>query len=175
MSGLHAGMAGRASLAAGLLLLSLGFLTAFFYPARREPTVPVALAAPHAFAGPVNGGCYQWTNQFCSLRVDSWGPLVVDPNVVIDGFRLEAEREGVPGFTVLYDFATDVSNPPRTTYHPSPVRRDFGAHCDFTYTLRVLVSVEGDDGYVETGRTNRFTCPATVLPDGWLYVPVVIR
>lgn len=158
------GWRGRAAIAAGVVLVALGFLMALVLPFGRRAESPVALAAPSAFSGPVNGGCYLRTVTACSIHVDRWMPLTVDSGVAIDGFRLEAQQAGSIMFNNLYDFRSDVSNPPRTSYLPSLVRRDFAAACGTTYELRVLVSVVGDDTFTETGRTNSFACPEAATP-----------
>lgn len=158
---------------AGLLLLAAGFLAAFLYPDGRPAAGgPVALAAPSAFSGPVNGGCYQRTAFKCAIHIDAWQPVTVDPNVAIDSIRLGALRDGAGRFWNLYDFSTDISNPPRTSYRPSLVRQDFAIECGKSYQLRVMVSVEGIDTYTEVGRTNRFMCPAA---EPVTFLPAVIR
>lgn len=164
MSGQDGGRRGRAAIAAGLALVACGFITALLLPVGRRPAAPVVLAAPNAFSGPVNGGCYLRTPVECAIHVDSWQPVVVDPGVAIDVIHLGARRDGTGGFANLYDLRTDVSNPPRGSYKPSLVRRDFAAACGVSYELRVRVSVAGDNALVETGRTNRFTCPAGATP-----------
>ncbi len=160
---------------AGVLLLAAGFLTALLYPIGRETAAPV-LAGPQAFAGPVSGGCYLATAQSCRVRVDSWRPLVVEPGQAIDAVRLDAWRDGAAQLSPLYDLATSVANPPVGSYQPSRVRQDFAAKCGATYELRVLVSTTSDPAYTETGRTNRFTCPAAApLPGGDVYLPAVLE
>ena len=158
------GWRGRAAIAAGLVLVALGFLMALVLPFGRRTETPAALAAPNVFSGPVNGGCYLRTVTECAIHIDKWQPLTVDPGVAIDGFRVGAKRAGGNKFNNLYDFRTDVSNPPRTSYLPSLVRRDFAAACGEAYVLRVLVSVENDNSFVETGQTNSFTCPEAATP-----------
>lgn len=155
--------------AAGLALLALGFAVAWATGRPRATGGPGAtggqvLAAPNAFAGPVNGGCYLRSPVECAIHVSAWEPVVVDPGLRIDGLRLGARRGGSGVFGDLYDFRTDVSNPPTGSYRPGAVRRDFAAACGASYELRVMVSVLGDDAYVETGRTNAFTCPAAATP-----------
>ena len=149
---------------AGLLFLAAGFLAAFYYPGGEETAAPVALAAPNAFSGPVNGGCYLRSPVECGIHIDNWQPLTIDSGVAIDGFRLAAQRAGVAGFSTVYDFRTDVSNPPRTSYLPTPVQRDFAAACGTTYELRVLVQARGTATFTETGRTNSFSSPAAATP-----------
>lgn len=161
---MRSGWPGRAAIAAGVVLVALGFLMVLAVPFGRRAETPVALAAPNVFSGPVNGGCYLRTITECSIHVDRWQPITVDPGQRIDAIRLGAKRAGGNKFNNLYDFRTDISNPPRTSYLPSLVRRDFAAACGEAYVLRVLVSVENDDGFVETGRTNSFTCPEAATP-----------
>jgi hypothetical protein len=113
-------------------------------------------AAPEVFASPINGGCYIAAPNQCRLHVD---PFTVN---ITPGQRLVALRLQANGATI-YDFATDVSNPPPasgTTYSPSLVMQDFAAECGKTYTLNILGKDSGDANFLNMGQTAAFTCPA---------------
>lgn len=127
-------------------------------------SVPVAMAAPNVFSGPVNGGCYLDTITTCRLHIDRWQPIGIDANQKLEGFRLAAlPGESATG-SILYDFRTDVSNPPGGSYLPSLVKQDFVAACGTTYRLVLLAKDSGDASYEEVGRTEAFSCPAAATP-----------
>lgn len=123
-------------------------------------------AAPQVFSGPVNGGCYLDTITTCRFHIDNWQPIVTDPAQKLLGFRLLAIPEGAATGSILYDFRTDVSNPPGGSYLPSLVKKDFAAQCSATYRLSLSARDSGDLDYEEVGRTEAFTCPtaATATP-----------
>lgn len=129
-----------------------------------RPAVPVALAAPNVFSGPVNGGCYLDTITTCRIHIDRWQPIVTDQAQRLIGFRLMAFPEGLGTGSILYDFRTDVSNPPGGSYLPSLVRKDFAAQCSLTYTLSLRAKDSGDLDFEEVGRTTTFQCPAAATP-----------
>lgn len=129
-----------------------------------RPTVPVALAAPNVFSGPVNGGCYLDTITTCRLHIDRWQPIGIAANQKLEGFRLVALPGEAATGMILYDFRTDVSNPPSGTYLPSLVKQDFAAQCSTTYRLVLLAKDSGDASYKEVGRTDDFQCPAAATP-----------
>ncbi|MFO7664383.1 MAG: hypothetical protein R6X18_17570 [Chloroflexota bacterium] len=124
------------------------------------PSGPLVLAAPHVFSGPVNGGCYLDTVTTCRLHIDNWQPIVIDPNTSLEGFQLKAYRSGAPAGLILYDFRTDLSNPPGNSYLPSRVKKDFAADCGTSYQLSLTAKDSGDLSFEEIGRTNDFSCPA---------------
>jgi hypothetical protein len=145
------------------LLAMLPVLLVLASCSANAPSGAVVMAAPNVFSGPVNGGCYLDTITTCRLHIDNWQPIAVDPNTSLDGFRLIAQRHGGRAM-ILYDFRTDVSNPPAGTYLPSLVKKDFLAECGLTYQLILTVKDSGDTGYEETGRTDAFTCPVAATP-----------
>lgn len=168
-----------------LLLLAVGALVATVWrprpagpqPAGPQPAGPqplaarVALAAPNVFAGPVNGGCYLATATTCRIHVDNWQPITSDAGRVLRGFRLSAGANGTE--TLLYDFRTDVSNPPAGSYLPSLVRQDFAARCDTTYRLTLHAQDSGDSAYELVGHTSEFQCPAATA--FYNYLPLARR
>lgn len=145
---------------AAALLLALAGLALLFGLSLRRPSVPEVLASPNVFAGPVGGGCYLATANACRITIDSVQPITTNPGKRLLGFRLDALRKGSATWKPLYDFRTDISNPPTGSYVPSLVGRSFAARCNQTYTLALLAQETGDTTYVESGGTKRFTCPA---------------
>jgi hypothetical protein len=141
---------------AGLLLLAAR-------PAKKA-AVPVVSAAPNVFSGPVNGGCYLDTVTTCQIHIDNWQPILTDAGAVLNGFRLVGVQDGSASGAVLYDFRTDVSNPPSGSYLPSLVKKDFSAQCGTTYHLSLLAKDSGDLDFEEVGRTAQFQCPAAPTP-----------
>lgn len=127
----------------------------------RPAPAPPALAAPSAFTGPVNGGCYTITLTTCALHVDAWQPIGIDPGHTLDGFQLALVGSNQTSMT-LYDFHSDVSNPPGNNYRPSLVRKDFPAQCGGSYYVALNVWQSDASSYVEAGRTNEFQCPAAL-------------
>jgi hypothetical protein len=125
--------------------------------------VPSALAAPNVFSGPANGGCYLDTVTTCRIQVDRWQPIVTDPGQKLLAFQLRAVPGGSGTGSVLYDFRTDVSNPPVGSYLPSLVKKGFAAQCGATYSLSLRARDAGDLDFEEIGRTNTFQCPAAVV------------
>jgi len=155
-----------------LLLLAVIALSAGFILVRPRPA-PI-MAAPNVFSGPVNGGCYLQTVTTCAIHVDSWQPVVADTGQALVGFQLAAQAQGASGSAVLYDFRTDVSNPPIGSYLPSLVKRDFAARCGVSYRLMLRAQDSGDLSFEEIGRTEVFTCPAApIAPQN--YLPAVLR
>jgi len=139
-----------------VMLAVTALLTLILVDAR--PNQSAVLAAGNVFSGPVNGGCYAQTGSVCRIHVDRWAPITFASGERLLGFRLLASGK------TLYDFRTDVSNPPSSPYLPSLVRRDFAAQCGVEYTLTLLVEDTGSGGLVTTGGTNAFSCPLLETP-----------
>lgn len=114
--------------------------------------------APDVFASPINGGCYIAAPNDCRIHID---PFAIN---IATGKRLVSFRLQSNGATI-YDFTTDVSNPPPTsgtTYSPSLVMQDFAAVCGRTYQVNILGKDSGDANFLNMGQTAQFTCPSTV-------------
>lgn len=154
----------------GVLLLALALLTA--WGVARRPPAQEALAAPNVFSGPINGGCYLETPTSCRIHVDNWQPIVPDTGRALLGFQLVAQADGAGTGAVLYDFRTDVSNPPSGSYLPSLVKQDFAARCGVTYHLTLRAQDTGDLSLEEVGRTTPFRCPAIKVKN---FLPVIGR
>lgn len=136
-----------------LLILAAGTLTGL--AALRA--APVAPQAPAGFASPINGGCYIAAPNVCKLHVD---PFTININEVA-GARLEQFTLFANG-KPIYDFRTDLSNPPATDYVPSLVALDFAAECGQTYYMNLVAKDSSDSNPLNYGQTAQFTCPATV-------------
>jgi hypothetical protein len=143
-----------------LPLFILGLITlALSACSPSETAVPSALAAPNIFSGPVNGGCYLDTEAICRLHIDNWQPITADPGQKLVGFQLLAVPDGSASGALLYDFRSDVSNPPGGSYLPSLVKQDFAAQCGAAYQLSLRAKDTADLDFEEVGRTNMFQCP----------------
>lgn len=122
--------------------------------AQEAPAVP---QAPAGFASPINGGCYIADDNTCKIHID---PFTININdgagAKLEFFTLYAN--GKP----IYDFRTDVSNPPGVDYSPSPVMLDFAAECGVTYYLNMIAKDSTDQNPLNYGQTTEFTCPAEV-------------
>ena len=140
-------------------VLLIGILALLLWGnARPHQRAPAVIAAPNVFTGPVNGGCYAQTPSQCRIHVDNWQPIPVSPGQKLLGFQLRAN--GQP----LYNFRTDVSNPPASNYQTSLVAQDYAIQCGSTYSLTLLVEDTGSGGLQLVGNTNDFTCPLLETP-----------
>lgn len=141
------------ALIVGLILLAgFGWLRAT--DSRRATAAP---DTPAGFASPINGGCYITAPDVCKIHVD---PFTININ---DGQGAKLEKftlfaNGKP----IYDFRTDVSNPPGVDYSPSLVMEDFAAECGTTYFLNMIAKDTTDASPLNYGQTETFTCPAEV-------------
>jgi hypothetical protein len=148
-----------------LLLFLVGVMaTALSACATAGPAVPSALAAPNVFSGPINGGCYLDTPMSCRLHIDKWQPITSDAGQQLVGFQLLAVPAGSGSGALLYDFRSDVSNPPGGSYLPSLVKQGFAAQCGMSYELSLRAKDTGDLDFEEVGRTNVFQCPEAATP-----------
>lgn len=136
-----------------LLALAAGALTRQAI-SRAAPGAP---QAPAGFASPINGGCYITAPNVCKIHVD---PFTININdgagAKLEFFTLYAN--GKP----IYDFRTDISNPPGVDYSPSLVMQDFAAKCGETYYLNMIAKDSSDSSPLNYGQTTQFTCPAEV-------------
>lgn len=120
-------------------------------------STPPALAAQEGFASPINGGCYIVAENVCKLHID---PFTININ---EGAGAKLER-----FTIfvngqpIYDFRTDVSNPPAVDYSPSLVALDFAARCGMTYTVNLVAKDTADANPLNYGQFEDVVCPASV-------------
>jgi hypothetical protein len=126
----------------------------------------ITLAAAH-------GSPRRATPTSCHIHVDDWQPITSDPGQRLVGFRLVAQAAGALGPATLYDFRTDVSNPPSGAYRPSLVRQEFAARCDVVYQLSLQAQDTGDPSFEALGRTNEFRCPMAATLQN--YLPFIRR
>lgn len=114
-------------------------------------------AAPAGFASPINVGCYIAAPNQCRIHVD---PFTININDGA-GARLQQFTLYANG-SPIYDFRTDVSNPPGLDYSPSLVAQDFAATCGTTYIVNMVAKDTTDANPLNYGQTTAFTCPTTV-------------
>lgn len=122
-----------------------------------QPRAAAAPDTPAGFASPINGGCYIAAPDVCKIHID---PFTININ---DGQGARLEKftlyaNGMP----IYDFRTDVSNPPGVDYSPSLVMEDFAAECGTTYVVNMIAKDSTDANPLNYGQTTEFTCPAEV-------------
>lgn len=117
----------------------------------------IALAPGRAdaiFASPIEAGCFA-TRSGCSIHVDPF-TIMVAPGKQLESFELR-----VGGVTV-YDFRTDVSNPPVGPYSPTLPAPGFAARCEQSYVVNLLGADSGDAGILNLGQTAAVDCPVQV-------------
>jgi len=118
-------------------------------------STPPAIAGPEGFASPINAGCYIAEPDVCKIHVD---PFTINVNdgagATLEFFTLFAN--GKP----IYDFRTDVSNPPAMDYSPSLVALDFAATCGVTYTVNLLAKDTTDANPLNYGQAEEIVCPS---------------
>jgi hypothetical protein len=107
------------------------------------------------FGSPINGGCYIAAANDCRVHTD---PILIN---VASGESLEKFTLSVGG-AVVYDWRSDVSNPPVGDFTPTIPAQDLGARCGETYTLSIQGRDSGDppDTVYNLGVTTAFTCPS---------------
>lgn len=116
-----------------------------------------APASPSGYASPINGGCYIAAPDVCKIHIDPFTININDgANAKLEQFTLYAN--GKP----IYDFRTDVSNPPGVDYSPSLVMEDFAAQCGESYVVNMIAKDTSDANPLNYGQTTEFTCPAEV-------------
>ncbi len=120
------------------------------------PAAPKAPpAAPDVFSSPINGGCYIAAPGDCRIHIDPFTINVASGKTLT---RYTIFANGTP----IYDFRTDVSNPPLNNYSPSLVMQDFAATCGQTYTVNMIAQDSGDPNPLNAGQIENIVCPATV-------------
>jgi hypothetical protein len=142
----------------GFLLAVLGGILILVGGLRQPAT---ASAAPSIYASPIEAGCYLAKHDLCKIHVDPFTIDIASGQKLVQ-FSLVTLQSGTGILTTIYDFRTDLSNPPPylgSTYSPSLVAKDFGATCGQTYTLVLEGQDTGDSGLLTLGNTTPFTCP----------------
>ncbi len=148
----------RSSLRAGLLGLLIALALSAYILAPPAPR-------PAVLASPINAACLRVTPSTCKLHVDPF-TITVAPAASLVAFQLQAN--GAP----IYDFRSDVSNPPSGSYTPSLVKRDFAARCGQTYTLTLLARDSADPGLLNAGQVEGVACPQGTFT---VYLPLTVR
>lgn len=130
---------------------------------RPQPT----RAAPEltVYASPIQAGCYLATRSTCKIRVDPF-TIYKSTGVGLVGFQLRANGN------LIYDFKTDVSNPPAGNYTPSKVKLDFAATCGKTYTINLVARDTDNRDYLNLGQAENVVCPQGVHE---AFLPLIIR
>lgn len=136
-----------------LLLAVVAGLVARFAALDEASAAP---AVPAGFASPINGGCYIAAPNVCKIHID---PFTININEG-GGARLQQFTLYANG-SPIYDFRTDISNPPSADYSPSLVMEDFAAQCGQTYYVNMIAKDTTDANPLNYGQTAQFTCPAT--------------
>jgi hypothetical protein len=121
-----------------------------------------ALAEPLGYSSPINGGCYIAAPNVCKIHIDPFTINIANElGAKLVRFTLHANPAGgIAG--PIYDFRTDVSNPPAVDYSPSMVMQDFAARCGETYYVNLIAQDTVDANPLNYGVTAAFTCPAGV-------------
>lgn len=106
------------------------------------------------YASPINAGCYIAAPNQCKIHVD---PFTISKNSPLAEYRISVGTQSV------YNFSTDLSNPPvGSTYTPSLVALDFAATCGSTYTISLQGRVTDDTLFYNLSSTRSVTCPSVV-------------
>lgn len=140
-----------------VFILALVLLAGAVFRSAPQQEAVAAPDNPAGFASPINGGCYIAAANVCKIHID---PFVININ---DGAGARLERftlyaNGSP----IYDFRTDVSNPPGVDYSPSLVMQDFAAECGELYVVNMVAKDTSDANPLNYGQTTEFVCPASV-------------
>lgn len=129
-----------------------------------------ARAEPETYASPVHAGCYLERIDRCKIHVEPFTITVATGQKLVQ-FRLVAMRGRTT--TTIYDFRPDVSSPLPIigiTITPTLVTQDFAAHCGETYSISLQGQDTGDDGLLNLGMTDQFTCPQGTYSN---FLPVI--
>jgi len=123
-----------------------------------KPRGTTAQSLDQAYASPVNGGCYIAAPNVCKIHVDPF-TMIFDAG---SGKQLAGIRLVANG-SIIYDFKTDVSNPPGAgSYTPSLVAQDFAAACGEVYSIYLQVKTQDNLNYLNSGAIFDVTCPSAV-------------
>jgi hypothetical protein len=153
-----------------LLLIFLLVLLGLNETSPVQASLAIVPAVPQVFASPINAACVLVTPNLCRLHVDPFTIQVATGQHLV-AFQLQANNH------LLYDFRTDVSNPPGT-YSPSGVKLDFAASCGQTYTVNLLARDSGDTSFLNAGLAQGIACPQTLQGSSGsnpIYLPIIRR
>jgi len=145
-----------------LLLTVCAAGLAVFLPPRSSQVS--AQQPEQVFASAIHAGCYLATPSVCKIKVD---PFTIQTSASLVNFKLQANGQ------TIYDFSTDLSNPPAGNYTPSKVRQDFAAHCGQTYAVNLIAAdTSAPSTFYNLGTTRSFTCPQGRYD---MYLPTISR
>jgi hypothetical protein len=116
----------------------------------------VAARADAVTGTPIAAACYEVRGR-CRVHVEPF-TLTPAPGARLESFTIRF------GSSPLYEFRTDVGNPPAAPYLSDLPRRDFAARCETSQTVSVTAKDSADVSPVSIGRTATLTCP-TPLPE----------
>jgi hypothetical protein len=152
-----------------LLLIVLGFY-GLWSDSQLLSGPDAAEAAPEVFSSPINAACIRVSPTVCKLHVDPF-TIQIAPANRLEAFQLRANS------SLLYDFRSDVSNPPSGSYTPSSVKLDFAASCGITYTINLLARDSADTDFLNAGQVEEIICPVGLEPiDTYsINLPLMIR
>ena len=142
--------------------VSAGLSPAQLSPARAAGGPP---GEPLVSSTSLNAGCALVTPSTCKIHVDPF-TIPIAPGKTLEAFQIRAN--GV----VIYDYKTDVSNPPTGIFSPTLVKKDFAARCSTRYTIDLLAQDSGDLDPVTIGRATNILCPVATYT---LYLPFARR
>ncbi len=149
-----------------LIPAAVALLAAAVWINLMEPQATSAAPEATLYASPLNASCTLATRSTCKIHLEpftinkSSGPQLL-------GFQVYANS------TMIYDFKTDVSNPPFTSsYTPSRVKQDFAATCSRTYDIFVIARDSDDPNYYVLGGVQDVVCPQGIYD---AYLPVINR
>lgn len=145
-----------------ILLIVCAAALAVFLPPRGSQVF--AQQPDNVYASAIHAGCYLATPSVCKIKVD---PFTIQTSASLENFKLQANGQ------TIYDFSTDLSNPPVGNYSPSKVRQDFAANCGQTYTVNLIAAdTSAPSTFYNLGTTRSFTCPQGRYD---LYLPTISK
>jgi hypothetical protein len=106
------------------------------------------------FASPIQAGCFA-TRGGCRIHVDPF-TIMVAPGRQLESFEIRV------GGVAVYEFRTDVSNPPVGPYAPTLPEPGFAARCERSYVVNLLGRDSGDAETLNLGQTTAVDCPVQV-------------
>ncbi len=146
-----------------VILAALGLQTASASQASTDSAA--AALVPQVFSSPIQAGCVQLTPSVCKLHIDPF-TISIAPDRRLAAFQLFAN--GSP----IYDYRTDVSNPPVGNYNPSLVALDYAAVCGRTYTINLLAKDNLDANFLNAGQVENVVCPVGTYSN---FLPILVK
>lgn len=134
-------------------------------PALASPPQRLSPEAPTLSTSPIHAGCVRVTSSSCKIHVDPF-TLQTPFGETLQAFQIRLNDQ------VVYDYHTDVSNPPFGSYTPSVVKKDIAAKCGQTYSVQLFARDSSTAFLVQTGQADQVVCPVGTY---WQYMPVIKR